>query len=75
MNVPTMTVGKGEMTEQEKLQAEVKAENEELKAERDALREKIRHMEDKCEHAYLRGRVDGLEFSIRCNGVSGDEVR
>ena len=26
------------------------------------------------EMTYLRGRCDGLEFSIRCNGVSGQEV-
>jgi len=24
---------------------------------------------------YLQGVIDGLKFSIRCNGISGDEVK
>lgn len=24
---------------------------------------------------YLQGMIDGLKFSIRCNGISGDEVK
>ena len=27
------------------------------------------------EKRYLDGLIDGLKFSIRCNGVSGDEVK
>ena len=27
------------------------------------------------ESRYLRGMIDGLKFSIRCNGVSGVEVQ
>ena len=43
---------------------------------------KVRYLEDALhseqrnnEMAYLRGMVDGLKYSIRCNGVSGAEVR
>lgn len=71
MNVPTMTVGKGEMTEQEKLQAEVK----ELRAMCRDYEAQLQRYRESEERAYMRGRIEGLEFSIRCNGVSGDEVR
>ena len=50
-------------------------ENSELKARCEAYEKRIREMKDCSEHSYLRGRIDGLEFSIRCNGVSGDVVR
>jgi len=71
MNVPTMTVGKGEMTEQEKLQAEVK----ELRAMCRDYENRLDKARESEERAYMRGRIEGLEFAIRCNGVSGDEVR
>ena len=52
--------------------------------ERDAAPEENEGLKEKCyeydlqierltrqaEHAYMRGKIDGLEFSIRCNGVS-----
>lgn len=71
MNVPEMTVGK---TEQEKEVDKLKAEIEELRLQlREQELELNRHIA--CEEkAYMRGRIDGLEFSIRCNGVSGQEV-
>ena len=56
---------------------------EELKSELDSreLMAKVRYLEDALhseqrnnEMAYLRGMVDGLKYSIRCNGVSGAEV-
>ena len=50
-------------------------ENSELKARCEAYEKRIREMKDCSERSYLRGRIDGLEFSIRCNGVSGDVVR
>lgn len=71
MEVPTMTIGADpQETELQKL----KAENEELKARLTIYEEKVRHGNDATERAYMRGRIDGLEFSIRCNGVSGCEV-
>ena len=72
MEVPTMTIGADPPeTELQKL----KAENEELKARCAAYEEKLRRVSEDNERAYMRGRIDGLEFSIRCNGVSGDEVK
>ena len=50
-------------------------ENSELKARCEAYEKRIRQMEDCSERSYMRGRIDGLEFSIRCNGVSGDSVK
>lgn len=81
MNVPTMTIGeepKRELTELEKLQAENKnllLDNQELKAHISCLQEELRHVQEDRDRDYMRGRIEGLEFSIRCNGVSGDEVR
>lgn len=40
------------------------------------LEEMKSHMEFvEAERNMLRGRIQGLEFAIRCNGVSGAEVR
>lgn len=50
-------------------------ENRELLARGEEYRRRIRELEKENEESYLRGRIDGLEFSIRCNGVSGDVVR
>ena len=50
-------------------------ENSELKARCEAYEKRIRELEECSEKTYMRGRIDGLEFSIRCNGVSGDVVR
>jgi hypothetical protein len=36
--------------------------------------EQLRAAREDAEKAYMRGRIDGLEFAIRCNGVSGNEV-
>lgn len=73
MNVPTMTIG-GEKpvdtTELDKL----RAENRELQAMCKDLERKLEDVRHINELTYLRGRCDGLEFSIRCNGVSGQEV-
>lgn len=72
MNVPEMTVGK---TEQEKEVDKLKAEIKELRSQlREQELELNRHIA--CEEkAYMRGRIEGLEFAIRCNGISGDEVK
>ena len=72
MNVPTMTVGGDEKdVELEKL----RAENASLRERCDAYRKEIEGLVNDRDRAYMRGRIDGLEFSIRCNGVSGDEVK
>lgn len=68
----TMTIGgTGQDNELEKL----RAENKDLLARCAAYEEKLRRTAEDNERAYMKGRIDGLEFSIRCNGVSGDEVR
>ncbi len=48
----------------------------ELTARCEALEREIKNLDvdHRKSEAYLKGRVDGLEFSIRCNGVSGAEV-
>ena len=75
MNVPTMTIGQ---TEQDNELEKLQKENEELKARCAVSEEKLIHLNTEIdnirERAYMRGKIDGLEFSIRCNGVSGDEV-
>lgn len=50
-------------------------ENRELQARGEEYKRRIRELEKSNEESYMRGRIDGLEFSIRCNGVSGDVVR
>ena len=34
----------------------------------------VRERENERELNYLRGMVDGLKYSLRCNGVSGGKV-
>ena len=72
MNVPEMTVGK---TEQEKESEKLLMENKELWARCNAYEEQLMAAREDAEKAYMRGRIDGLEFAIRCNGVSGNEVK
>lgn len=72
MNVPTMTIGE---TEQDTKLMKLREENEALKEKCHEYDLQIERLTRQTEHAYMRGRIDGLEFSIRCNGVSGDEVK
>ena len=72
MNVPTMTIGE---TEQDNELEKLRKENEELKARCADYDLQVERLTRQAEHNYMRGRIDGLEFSIRCNGVSGDEVK
>ena len=72
MNVPTMTIGQ---TEQDNELEKLQKENEELKARCADYDLQVERLTRQAEHNYMRGRIDGLEFSIRCNGVSGDEVK
>ena len=64
MNVPTISVGGPERpvdtTELEKL----KMENRELMAKCENLERKLEEMRHINDLTYLRGRCDGLEFSI-----------
>lgn len=50
-------------------------ENKELLARCEYQERRLKEMEFEREKAYLNGKVDGLMFSIRCNGVSGAETR
>ena len=72
MNIPTMTIGE---TEQDNELEKLRKENEELKARCADYDLQVERLSRQAEHAYMRGKIDGLEFSIRCNGVSGDEVK
>ena len=72
MNVPTMTIGQ---TEQDNELMKLREENEGLKEKIHDLDLQIERLTRQAEHDYMHGRIDGLEFSIRCNGVSGDEVK
>ena len=72
MNVPTMTIGE---TEQDNELMNLRKENEELKARCADYDLQVERLTRQAEHNYMRGRIDGLEFSIRCNGVSGNEVK
>lgn len=53
----------------------LKAQLKELNACYENLKEKCMELKNNMQKEYMRGRVDGLEFSIRCNGVSGDIVK
>lgn len=72
MNVPTMTIGE---TEHDNELMKLREENEALKEKCHEYDLQIERLTRQTEHAYMRGKIDGLEFSIRCNGVSGDEVK
>lgn len=84
MSVPTITISEKPQdmeiqkpkADQEALIEKLEAENKELRAILASYDEKFRSLErDKSnEFAFLRGRIEGLEFSIRCNGISGKEV-
>ena len=72
MNVPTMTIGE---TEQDNELEKLRKENEELKERCHDYDLRVERLTRQAEHNYMRGRIDGLEFSIRCNGISGGEVK
>lgn len=50
-------------------------ENQELRARCDYQERELKEMASDREKAYLNGKIDGLMFSIRCNGVSGAEAK
>ena len=59
---------------------QMELENEKMREELEVARAKIEDMEHKArmhwnEMAMLKGEVAGLKFALRCNGVSGGEVR
>ena len=69
MNVPTITVG-GNAPAGDELE-KLKAENADLRLKCLDLEKRLTDACAMTEMTYLRGRCDGLEFSIRCNGASG----
>ena len=73
MNVPEMTIGGEKPVDTTELD-NLRRENAELQALCKDLERKLTDARAMDEMTYLRGRCDGLEFSIRCNGVSGNEV-
>jgi len=56
----------------EQINRELECENKDLKKQVQELGCHIQYKER--EIARLEGRIAGLEFAIRCNGVSGAEV-
>ena len=71
MSVPTMTIGEDPKNlEMEKL----RSENEDLRAQCKAYEAQLQRYRESEERAHMRGRIEGLEFAIRCNGISGKEV-
>ena len=50
-------------------------ENKKLKEQVEGLEKRIRDLMHAREVAYSDGVIAGLKFSIRCNGVSGNEVK
>lgn len=70
-----------EMIKTEDTKIDYEAENKKLKAECNELRAHVKYLEARIEEfcherevARLHGVIEGLKFSIRCNGVSGGEV-
>lgn len=49
-------------------------DNQELHARCECLEANLKKLHENTELAYLNGKIEGLMFSIRCNGVSGTEV-
>ena len=63
----------------EQLCKEYEYKIEELNRQNDELQKMVKEGEYHIEHmekeiARLEGRIEGLEFSIICNGVSGGEI-
>ena len=74
MNVPEMTIGGEKPVDTTAVLDNLRRENDELFARCNVYEEQLRAAREDAEKAYMRGRIAGLEFSIRCNGVSGNEV-
>ena len=72
MEMQTMTIG-AEPLKDDELE-KLKAENKELKARAECAEKELEFVRRDNEMSYMQGKIDGLEFSIRCNGVSGNEV-
>lgn len=64
----------------ENVMVDVNAEMDALRRELDELRHKYEKIERHAdwmrdEMSYNKGMIEGLKFAIRCNGVSGAEVK
>lgn len=55
--------------ENEKLKEEIACMKEMLEEDNHALKHNAEHTQ------YLNGMIDGLRYAIRCNGISGAEVK
>ena len=69
-----MTIGGEKPVDTTAVLDNLRRENDELFARCNVYEEQLRAACEDAEKAYMHGRIDGLEFSIRCNGVSGNEV-
>ena len=70
-----MTIGGEKPVDTTAVLDNLRRENDELFARCNVYEEQLRAAREDAEKAYMRGRIDGLEFAIRCNGVSGNEVK
>jgi hypothetical protein len=64
----------------ENVMVDVNAEMDALRRELDELRHKYEKLKNnehwmRDEMSYNKGMIEGLKFAIRCNGVSGAEVK
>lgn len=66
----------GALSVEELLETALKlqCENRELQAHRDYLLKKHDEADAEKKQAFMRGKIEGLQFALRCNGVSGGEV-
>lgn len=53
----------------------ISLENEELRAKSSYQERELERMASDREKAYLNGKIEGLMYAARCNGMSGGEVR
>ena len=70
-----MTIGGEKPVDTTAVLDNLRRENDELFARCNVYEEQLRAAREDAEKAYMRGRIEGLEFAIRCNGISGDEVK
>ena len=55
------------------MRGETEADTDELKKENEECKACINYLREQNES--LRGEIKGLRFAVRCNGVSGSEVK
>lgn len=55
------------------MRGETEADTDELKREIEEFKAQVNYLRSQNEN--LRGEIKGLRFAVRCNGVSGGEVK